>query len=148
MWRTANAATTTATITATCTERLPERTTEQIEVIPLQQAPTTQVTGSQQHLDESDAVVYPQVCQEQFAAGQHESEHSGCNYCAGARCSVREFQSFRWSRHRQQTVEANKVNQLERVQQRAVEQSVNIFEQLEQFDKRLEHESGATVRQR
>ena len=59
MWRTANAAATSAAITAACTERLPERTTEQIEVIPLLQAPASQVTGSLLRLDESDAVVHP-----------------------------------------------------------------------------------------
>ena len=38
----------------------------------------------------------------------------------------------------EQTVEAIKVNPLERVQRRAVEQSVSLFERLEDFDKRLE----------
>ena len=37
-----------------------------------------------------------------------------------------------------QTVEAIKVNPLERVQRRAVEQSMSLFERLEEFDKRLE----------
>ena len=46
MWRTANAAATSAAITAACTER----------------------SGSLLRLDESDAVVQPQVCQEQIAA--------------------------------------------------------------------------------
>ena len=38
----------------------------------------------------------------------------------------------------EQTVEAMEVNLLERVQRRAVEQSVSLFERLEEFDKRLE----------
>ena len=38
----------------------------------------------------------------------------------------------------ERTVEAIKVNPLERVQRRAVEQSVSLFERLEEFDKRLE----------
>ena len=62
MWRTANAAATSAAITVDCTER----------------------SGPLLRLDESDAVVQPQVCQEQIAAGRNESEQSGCPYCAGA----------------------------------------------------------------
>ena len=38
----------------------------------------------------------------------------------------------------EQTFEAMEVNLLERVQRRAVEQSVSLFERLEEFDKRLE----------
>ena len=110
MWRTANAAATSAAITAACTERLPERTTEQIEVTPLLQTPASQVTGSLLRLDETDAVVYPQVCQEQYAAGET-------------------------NRNR---VDAPTVKLLERVQRRAVEQSASSIERLEEFDKRLE----------
>ena len=40
----------------------------------------------------------------------------------------------------EQTFEAMEVNLLERVQRRAVEQSVSLFERLEEFDKRLENE--------
>ena len=50
MWRKgsalgANAAATSATTSAACTERFPERTSEQIEDIPLPQASASQVTG-------------------------------------------------------------------------------------------------------
>ena len=137
MWRTANAAATSAAITAACTERLPERTTEQIEVIPLQQAPASQVTGSLLRLDESDAVVYPQVCQEQFAAGETNRNRVDAP-------TVQEpvlgqgIPELQVEQKQKQTVEAIKVNPLERVQRRAVEQSVSLFERLEEFDKRLE----------
>ena len=138
MWRTANAAATSAAITAACTERLPERTTEQIEVIPLLQAPASQVTGSLIRLDESDAVVYPQVCQEQYAAGETNRNRVDAPTVQEPLLGqgIPELQVVEQKQER--TVEAIKVNPLERVQRRAVEQSVSLFERLEEFDKRLE----------
>ena len=138
MWRTANAAATSAAITAACTERLPERTTEQIEVIPLLQAPASQVTGSLLRLDESDAVVYPQVCQEQYAAGETNRNRVDAPTVQEPVLGqgIPELQVV--EQKQKQTVEAIKVNPLERVQRRAVEQSVSLFERLEEFDNRLE----------
>ena len=138
MWRTANAAATSAAITAACAERLPERTTEQIEVIPLLQVPASQVTGSLLRLNESDAVVYPQVCQEQYAAGETNRNRVDCPTVQEPVLGqgIPELQVV--EQKQKQTVEAIKVNPLERVQRRAVEQSVSLFERLEEFDKRLE----------
>ena len=138
MWRTANAAATSAAITAACTERLPERTTEQIEVTPLLQAPASQVTGSLLRLDEPDAVVYLQVCQEQYAAGETNRDRVNAPTVQEPVLGqgIPELQVV--EQKLEQTVEAMEVNLLERVQRRAVEQSVSLFERLEEFDKRLE----------
>ena len=48
----------------------------------------------------------------------------------------------------EQIVETSKVNPLERVQQRAVEQSVSLFERLHEFGKRLEKSLARPVRKR
>ena len=138
MWRTANAAATSAAVTAACAERLPERTTEQIEVTPLLQAPASQVNGSLLRLEEPDAVVYPQVCQEQCAAGETNRDRVNGPTVQEPVLGqgIPELQVV--EQKLEQTVEAMEVNPLERVQRRAVEQSASLFERLEEFDKRLE----------
>ena len=138
MWRTANAAATSAAITAACTERLPERTTEQIEVTPLPQTPASQVTGSLLRLDETDAVVPPQVYQEQIAAGETNRNRVDAPTVQEPMLGqeIPELQVV--EQKQKQTVEAIEVNPLVRVCRRAVEQSERLFERLEEFDKRLE----------
>ena len=140
MWRTgsalgANAAATSAATSAICTARSPVRTTEQIEDIPLPQA---SVTGSLPRLDESDAVVYHQVRQEQIAAGETTQNIVDIPTVQEQVIvqGIPEVQVV--EQIQEEIVEAIKVNPLERVQQRAVEQSVIFFERLDEIGKRLE----------
>ena len=139
MWRTGSALGANAAATsAACTERFPERTTEQIEDIPLPQASVSQVTGSLPRLDESDAPVYHQVRQEQIAAGETTQNMVDIQTVQEQVIvqGIPEVQVVKLVQ--KQIVEAIEVNPLERVQQRAVEQSVSLFERFDEFGKRLE----------
>ena len=108
---------------------------EQIEDIPVPQASASQVIGSLPRLDESDAAVYHQDCQEQIAAGETTQNKVDIPTVQEQVILPENPEDQFVERIQEQIVETIP---LERAQQRTVEQSVSLFERLDKFGKRLD----------